>query len=75
MHENQNDADSAEIITRVPWGDPAKGFALKSGITLLTFTEKISQLINFTHILKKRLKNLKKEIQPTKRTSARSILC
>src|ERR1043165_8885701 len=27
---------SAEIVTKVPWGDAAKGFALESGISLLT---------------------------------------
>ena len=46
------DAESAEIITRVPWGDAAKGFALQSGITLLTYTEKIAQLIDFNTYLK-----------------------
>ncbi len=46
------DADSAEIITRVPWGDAAKGFALSSGISLLTYTEKLSQLIDFRSYLK-----------------------
>ena len=47
-----DDADSAEIITRVPWGDAAKGYALQSGIKLLTYTEKIAQLIDFTTYLK-----------------------
>lgn len=46
------EADSAEIITRVPWGDEAKGYARKSGIELLTYTEKIAQLIDFTTYLK-----------------------
>ena len=46
------EADSAEIITRVPWSDQAKGFARQSGIALLTYTEKIAQLINFTTYLK-----------------------
>lgn len=47
-----DEADSAEIITRVPWSDQAKGFARKSGITLLTYEEKIAQLIDFTSYLK-----------------------
>lgn len=46
------EADSAEIITRVPWSDQAKGFALNSGIALLTYAEKIAQLINFDSYLK-----------------------
>lgn len=46
------DAESVEIITRVPWGDAAKGYAHKSGIELLTYTEKIAQLIDFTTYLK-----------------------
>ena len=46
------EADSAEIITRIPWSDQAKGFAHKSGIELLTYTEKISQLIDFSRYLK-----------------------
>jgi len=41
------DADSAEIVTRVSWGDAAKGFALASGISLLTYSEKVAQLIDF----------------------------
>lgn len=46
------DAETAEIITRVPWGDAAKGFAHREGIGLLTYTEKISKLIDFTQYLK-----------------------
>ena len=46
------DADSAEIITRVRWSDQAKEFALRSGIQLLTYTEKISQLIDLSTYLK-----------------------
>lgn len=49
------EADSAAIITRVPWGDEAKGFARRSGIELLTYTEKIAQLIDFTTYLKDRV--------------------
>ena len=45
-------ADSAEIITRVPWSDQAKGFAHQSGIQLLTYTEKVNQLIDFSTYLK-----------------------
>lgn len=43
-----NEADSAAIITRVPWGDKAKAISYKSGIELLTYEEKISQLIDFS---------------------------
>jgi hypothetical protein len=46
------EAETAEIITRVPWGDAAKGFAHREGIGLLTYTEKISKLIDFTQYLK-----------------------
>lgn len=46
------EADSAEIITSVPWSDEAKGFARQSGIALLTYIEKIGQLIDFTTYLK-----------------------
>src|ERR1044072_2272513 len=35
------EAESAEIITRVPWSDVAKGFAKREGIRLLTYAEKI----------------------------------
>jgi len=45
-------ADSAEIVTRVPWSDQAKGFAKTSGVELFTYTEKISQLIDLTPYLK-----------------------
>jgi hypothetical protein len=46
-----NTADAVEIITRVPWGDAAKGFAHRTGIGLYTYTEKISRLIDFTRYL------------------------
>jgi uncharacterized protein YjbI with pentapeptide repeats len=46
------EADSAEIITTVPWSDQAKGFARDSGVVLLTYLEKISQLIDFKTYLK-----------------------
>lgn len=46
------EADSVEIITRVPWSDQAKGFAQEAGVELLTYTEKIAQLIDFTTYLK-----------------------
>jgi len=45
-------ADSAEIITRMPWSDQAKGFAKASGIELFTYAEKIAQLIDLTNYLK-----------------------
>ncbi len=41
-------ADSAEIITRRPWSDQAKGFASSAGIGLYTFKEKLSNLIDFS---------------------------
>jgi NACHT domain/Restriction endonuclease/Pentapeptide repeats (8 copies) len=46
-----NLADSAEIITRVPWGDAAKGFAMQTDVGLFTYTEKIAKLMDFTHYL------------------------
>jgi len=46
-----HEADSAAIITRVPWGDIAKGYAKKEGIELLTYQEKVSQLIDFSPYL------------------------
>src|SRR5205085_499650 len=46
------EVESAEIITRTPWGDAAKGFAHREGIELLTYTEKISRLIDFSRYLK-----------------------
>lgn len=45
-------AESAEIITRVPWGDAAKGYAHESGIGLFTYAEKTSQLIDFSPYLR-----------------------
>lgn len=50
-------ADSAEIITRVPWSDYAKGFANDAGIGLCTYTEKLSQLIDFRAYLKQLIRN------------------
>lgn len=47
-----DEADSAEIVTRVPWSEMAKGFAQRTGVNLLTYAEKISQLIDFTPYLK-----------------------
>ena len=45
-------ADSAEIVTRVPLSDQAKGFAKTAGIDLFTYTEKVAQLIDFRNYLK-----------------------
>ena len=45
-------AESAEIISRVPWSDAAKGYARQSGIGLLTYAEKVSRLIDFSGYLK-----------------------
>ncbi|HXQ69620.1 MAG TPA: pentapeptide repeat-containing protein [Pyrinomonadaceae bacterium] len=45
------EADSAEIITRVPWSDAARGFAYESGISLLTYEEKVAQLLDFSTYL------------------------
>ena len=46
------EADSAAIITRFPWSDQAKGFAKKSGIELLTYAQKMTQLIDLTQYLR-----------------------
>lgn len=46
------EAESAEIITRVPWSEAAKGFALTAGVKVLTYSQKLSQLIDFTGYLK-----------------------
>ncbi len=46
------EAESAEIITRKPWGDAARGYANREGIRLLTYAEKIASLIDFTRYLK-----------------------
>lgn len=47
-----DEAESAEIITRKPWGDAAQGCARETGIRLLTYAEKIASLIDFTRYLK-----------------------
>lgn len=47
-----DEADSAEIITRVPWGDAAKGYAKREKVGLFTYAEKIAGLIDFTRYLK-----------------------
>lgn len=47
------EADSAEIVTKVAWGDQAKGFAHARNIALLTFEQKVSQLIDFSLYLEK----------------------
>lgn len=54
------EADSAEIITRVPWSDQAKGFALESGVALLTYAEKVAQLIDFSAYLKNLVEKFEK---------------
>ena len=46
-------ADAAEIITRRPWGDQAKGASSSAGIGLYTFEEKLSQLIDFRGYLRR----------------------
>lgn len=46
------EAESTEIITRMPWGDAAKGAAKKAGVRLLTYAEKMASLIDFTRYLK-----------------------
>jgi hypothetical protein len=55
------DADSAEIITRVPWSDQAKGAARASGISLLTYHQKLSQLIDFKPYLKEVVNRFEKK--------------
>lgn len=54
-------ADSAEIITRAPWSDQAKGAASDSGIELLTYTEKVAQLIDFSTYLKETVSRFAKK--------------
>lgn len=49
-------ADSAEIVTRVPWSDQAKGFARTSDIDIFTYSEKLAQLIDFTTYLKEAIR-------------------
>lgn len=51
------EAESAEIITRKPWGDAARGYANREGIRLLTYAEKIAGLIDFTRYLKESVSN------------------
>jgi WD40 repeat protein len=48
-----NEVDSIEIITSKPWGDKARGLAQNYGISLLSYDEKLSQLIDFEPYLKK----------------------
>jgi len=55
------EVDAAEIITRIKWSDQAKGFAIKSGIGLLTYEEKIFQLIDFKMYLKELLEKFEIE--------------
>ena len=64
-------ADSAEIITRVPWSDQAKGFAKTSGVELFTYTEKISQLIDLTAYMKNLVNKFDKRdpARPTRATT------
>jgi len=45
-------AESAEIITRKPWSDVAKGYAKENGLGLYTYAEKIAQLIDFSSYLR-----------------------
>lgn len=46
-------ADSAEIITRRPWSDQAKGFAFSAGIGLSTYEEKLSDIIDFSNYIER----------------------
>jgi hypothetical protein len=46
-------ADSAEIVTRKPWSDQAKGFAREAGIALYTFEEKLRNIIDFSHYIER----------------------
>src|SRR6185437_11810447 len=50
-------ADSAEIITRVAWSDQAKGFAREAGVRILTYAEKVAQLIDLASYLRDTVKN------------------
>jgi len=52
LARKSGEAESAAIITRVPWSDGAKGVAKQSGIELLTYEEKIAQLIDLSTYLK-----------------------
>jgi len=47
------EADSAEIVTQVAWGDLAKGFARARNIALLTYEQKVSQLLDFVPYLRR----------------------
>src|SRR5262245_6213087 len=52
LERKTGEAESAEIITRVPWSDQAKGFASNSGVGLYTLLEKTSQSIDFRNYLR-----------------------
>jgi hypothetical protein len=56
------EADSAEIVTRVPWGDAAKGFARQAGIGILTYREKLAKLIDFEPYLERLVRRFDKGI-------------
>lgn len=46
-------ADSAEIVSLQPWSEQAKGFARQSGVSLVTYAEKLRRLIDFGPYLRK----------------------
>lgn len=49
------EAESAEIITRIPWSDQAKGFGKARGIGVLTYKDMISKLMDFGPYLKSQI--------------------
>ena len=65
LARNTGQAESAEIITRVPWGDAAKGFALQCGVSLLTYTEKLRTLLDFSLYLNEVVLRYSKGERPT----------
>jgi len=48
---NNDQADSVEIITTGEWSDPAKAVARETGVALLTYEQKLAQLMSFESYL------------------------
>ncbi len=48
----QGTVDGAEIVTLAPWSEQAKGFGRQADITVLSYEEKIRNLINFDPYLR-----------------------
>jgi hypothetical protein len=77
MAQRMRQADSAEIVTRKPWSDQAKGFAHSAGIALYTFEEKLRDIIDFSHYIERVIydfEHFEERVTPTGPAARRPII-